>query len=280
VKKRLFFLVIFLVFTFAFYKLIQSFSIDSSVTQKSQEGKKIKLIFAHHMPKSSSTHQAALRFATLVAQKTNGKVEIDVHPAQELGSSFKMMELTRSGDIDILITATAKMSLLVPAMEYADLPFIFPTKADAYTLLDGKVGETLLSELESVDMYGAAFWEGGFKHFFSTQPLDTAEAFKNQKIRTMKCTVLMEQLKRLGANPVFIDFHSLGKALHDGIVMGFEMPLTATASMELYHDISHVTLSHHGYIAHVLSFSKKSLQKLPFDIQKILIATAKEVTQW
>lgn len=50
--------------------------------------------------------------------------------------------------------------------------------------------------------------------------------------------------------------------------------------MELYKVQSDFTLSEHGYLAHVLSLSTKSLSKLPLEIQNILIQTLKEITLW
>ena len=279
-KKKLFFLILFLISIFALYKLTQSFSENTSISSKSKEENIIKLVFGHHMPKNHATHKAALHFADIVSKKTDGKVKIEIYPEQELGNSFQMIELARKGDIDILITPTAKMSVLIPSMQYADLPFLFPSKDDAYALLDGKVGESLLKELDKVDMYGAAFWEGGFKNFFSTKPLETPESFNDQKIRTMKSDILIKQFEALGAKPLLIDFHSLRKALQDNVVVGFEMPLISTVGMKFHHDVSDLTLSQHGYLAHIVSFSNKSFQRLPVKIQKVLISTAKELVTW
>ncbi len=76
------------------------------VQQKSDD--LIELKFGHHMPQDSVLNKAALRFADEVVKKTQGKVKITVYPNQELGSSGQMMELSRLGQIDILLTATAK----------------------------------------------------------------------------------------------------------------------------------------------------------------------------
>lgn len=240
----------------------------------------IQLKFAHHMPKESVSHKAALRFADEVDKKTNGKVKITVFPNQELGNNQKMLELSTLGEIDILLTPTAKMSAVVPSMQYADLPFLFPTREDAYALLDGKVGEMLLKDLNKIDLLGVTFWEGGFKNFTANKPLTKIEDFKDLKMRVMQSRAIMEQFYALKAKPIIIDFQETKQALTDGVIDAQETPLSGTVGMELYKVQSDFTLSEHGYLAHVLSVSIKSLSKLPLEIQDILIQTLKEVTSW
>ena len=251
---------------------------NAIVQQKSDDV--IELKFAHHMPQDSVLNKAALRFADEVAKKTQGKVKITVHPNQELGSSGQMMELSRLGQIDILLTATAKMSVALPSMQYADLPFLFPSREDVYSLLDGKVGDILLRDLSTIDLVGVAFWDGGFKNFTSNKPLTKIEDLKDLKIRVMKSRILMEQFYALKAKPITIDFHQTKQALKDGVVDAQENPLTEIVTMDFYKVQSDVTLSKHGYLPYVLTFSKKSISKLSLDIQTLLLQTAKEITPW
>ncbi|MFA6192059.1 MAG: DctP family TRAP transporter solute-binding subunit [Sulfurimonas sp.] len=240
----------------------------------------IELKFGHHMPKESVLDRAALRFANEVEKKTNGKVKITVYPNQQLGDSQQMMELSRLGEIDIIATPTAKLSVAVPSMQYADLPFLFPTRGDAYALLDGKVGNMLLNDLNDIDLLGVAFWDAGFKNFTANRPLLKIEDFKDLKMRVMKSRIIMEQFYALSAKPITIDFHATKQALEEGAVDGQETPLSGTVGMEFYKVQSDITLSEHGYLAYVLTLSKKSISKLPLEIQTILVQTAKEITPW
>ena len=99
-------LVLLVVMLFTLLKSPDTQKRDAIVQQKSDNA--IELKFAHHMPQDSVLNKAALRFADEVVKKTQGKVKITVYPNQELGSSGQMMELSRLGQIDILLTATAK----------------------------------------------------------------------------------------------------------------------------------------------------------------------------
>lgn len=255
--------------------LTEQQTVDSSIAAQP-----VELRFGHNIPVDSAMHQAALRFAEEVEYKSSGQVRITVYPEQQLGNDHQMVEMARAGELDILLTPTAKMSVAVPAMQYADLPFLFPSREAAYQLLDGEPGAMLLRKLSSIGLIGVTFWENGFKHFTGNQPLLKPEDFDGLNIRVMKSRILMEQFKAFGAHPVPIDFHATRKALADGVVDGQENPLIAIVSMGFHEVQSDLTLSGHGYLSYVLSFSEQVFNTLTTDIQKILTDTARELTVW
>jgi len=280
-KNILVFFTLFIVLVFSLYFGFKLLNGDSSQNIKTtNKEKSITLKMAHNLPTNSAMHEASLLFAKRVKEKTNNIVKIDIFPAQKLGNDHQMVEMARVGEIDILLTPTAKMSVPVPSMQYADLPFLFPTREDAYELLDGEPGRMILDDLDSIELYGVTFWENGFKHFTGNEPLLSPEDFKGKKIRVMKSRIIMEQFKALGAEPVPIDFHSTREALKDKVVDGQENPLVAIVNMGFHEVQSDLTLSGHGYLPYVLSISKKTLKKLPIKTGDILIQTAKEITPY
>ncbi len=259
---------------------ILSNSNQATSDQNQLQSQQITLRFGHNTPENSALHQAALRFADIVQDKTNQQVQIEVFPAQQLGNDHEMVEMAREGKLDLLLTPTAKMSLPLPAMQYADLPFFFPSREDVYALLDGEPGRLLLDKLDAIDLVGVTFWENGFKHFTGNSPFLEPSAFAGKKIRVMKSDIIMDQFRSLDAEPVPIDFHSTRQALADKVVDGQENPLIATVSMGFHEVQSDLVLSEHAYLGYVFSISKKVFNQLPQDVQIILIEVAKEVTPW
>jgi len=265
-----------------FFFLFSFFDNSAKKTQTHEvnEQSVINLRFGHNIPVDSALHQASLRFADLVESKTAGRVKVTVFPAQELGDDHQMVEMARKGELDILLTPTAKMSVAVPSMQYADLPFFFPSRQDLYDMLDGKPGEIILNDMRSIGLYGVTFWENGFKHFTANFPIHSPEDLKGKKIRVMKSRMIMEQFKSFGAQPISIDFHATKKALEDKVVEGQENPLVAIVSMGFHEVQSDLTLSEHSFLGYVFSFSEHSFMKLPLHIRNTLIESAKEITPW
>lgn len=239
-----------------------------------------ELDFGHNIPLDSALHMASIRFAEMVDQKSNGRVKINVHPGQKLGNDHKMVELARRGELDIILTPTAKMSVASPSIQYADLPFFFPSRQDVYDMLDGEPGKMLLEDLHEIGLVGVTFWGNGFKHFTANSPILTPKDFLGKNIRVMKSRIIMDQFKSFGANSILIDFHSTRQALKDGVVDGQENPLVAIVTMGFHEVQSDLTLSEHAYLGYVFSISAKTFEKLPLDIRKILMESALEITPW
>ncbi|MCU7836760.1 MAG: DctP family TRAP transporter solute-binding subunit [gamma proteobacterium symbiont of Taylorina sp.] len=256
---------------------------DTLINKQSEDSADVinrVLRFGHNLPEDSAMHQASLRFADIIDKKSKGRIKVEVYPAQQLGNDHYMVEMARAGELDILLTPTAKMSVPVPAMQYADLPFIFPDREDAYEMLDGEPGQILLKKLRDIDLIGISFWENGFKHFTANRPIRQPEDFAGLKIRTMKSRIIMEQFRAFGATPIPIDFHATRTALADGVVDGQENPLIAIVSMGFHEVQSDFTLSNHAYLPYIFSLSKKVYDALPAEIQTLLTETALEVTSW
>ncbi len=245
-----------------------------------EEPEALSLRFGHNTPENSALHQASLRFASEVNRKSQGKVVVEVFPAQQLGNDHQMVEMARNGELDILLTPTAKMSVPVPAMQYADLPFLFPSREDVYAMLDGEPGRILLSKLREIGLMGVTFWENGFKHFTGNEAFITPQAFADKKIRVMKSRIIMDQFRAFGAEPVPIDFHATRQALKDKVVDGQENPLVAIVSMGFHEVQSDLVLSEHAYLGYVFSISEKVLNSLSQEVASMLIETEKEITPW
>lgn len=238
------------------------------------------LRFGYNIPVDSALHEAAARFAEEVAERSQGQIRVVLYPAQQLGTDDQMLEMARLGELDLLLTPTAKISVAVPAMQYADLPFYFPTREDLYEMLDGEPGRMLLDKLRAIDLVGVTFWENGFKHFTATRALRRVEDFAGLPMRVMKSRLLIEQFRALGAHPISIDFHALRQALADGVVEGQENPLVAITSMGLHEVQPHLTLSSHGYLGYVFMISARVFDTLPSSTQQLLIDTARALTPW
>jgi tripartite ATP-independent transporter DctP family solute receptor len=191
-----------------------------------------------------------------------------------------MIEAARSGKLAIILPPTAKLSTLIPSLQYPDLPFLFPEREDAYELLDGEPGKTLLKELESYGLVGVTFWESGFKQFTANKEIRTPEDFSGLKFRVMKSRIIMDQFKALGAHPIPIDFHKTYQALKDRVVDGQENSLVSIVNMKFYEVQSHVVISNHAFLGYVFAFSKKILEAFPPDIQEILVSTARKLTSF
>ncbi len=245
---------------------------------KKENPKIYKLKFGHDMPGESPQHLAAKKFKEIVERKSQGRLIIEVFPNQVLGSDQEMIQQAIDGNLDIILPPTAKLSGIVPSSLYLDLPFFFEDRKELYEMLDGKPGEILKDKFLSKGLVGVSFWESGFKHFTANKEIHSPKDFKNLKVRVMKNRLLVDQYKFLGGKSFFIDFLKIYDALKDGVINAQENSLVSIKNLKLYERQSHIILSEHGYIGYLLSFSKRTYDKLPQDLQEILYSAGQEIT--
>lgn len=224
--------------------------------------------FAHILTVDTPAHMAAERLAELVAEKTDGKVSVEIFPAGELGNDTEIIEQIQIGAVDMGIPPTAKLGQFEPRMQLFDLPFIFPTRDAAYAILDGPIGDELLSTLEAQGLYGAGYWESGFKQITNNvRPIAMPGDLEGIKMRTMSSPLIVQQYETWGANPIPIAFAEVYNALQQGVAEAQENSFVSIDKMKFYEVQDHLTVSNHAYLGYAFIVNKAKWDSMPPELQ-------------
>ncbi len=242
---------------------------------------RIIIKFSHVVAENTPKGLAVDRFANLVAEKTNGKVEVQVYPNGILYSDKDEFQALSQGKIQMIAPAYSKISTIIPSWLVLDLPFAFPNQQAVNESLQGDIGKILFQTLEAKNMKGLAFWSNGFKQVTSNQRrLLTPEDFRGQRFRIMPSRVLEDQYKLLHAEPVAIPFNEVYRNIEQGTVDGQENTISNIFTKRLYLGQKYMTLSNHGYLGYAVIVNKSFWEKLPPDIQTVLLDALRETTNW
>lgn len=237
--------------------------------------------FSHVTSPDSPKGAAAQRYADLVAERTEGRVKVEVYPSSQLYGDKEELEALMAGNVHIIAPTAAKMLGLVPAFQIFDLPFLFVNKEVCYQAFDGEVGQKLFKQLEPHGIIGLAFWENGFKHFGNNKRvLKSPEDFKGLKFRIMAGKVLEAQFKAIDAAGAVVPFGETYTALQQGTVDGQENTWNNMETQKFYEVQPYLTQSNHGRLDYVILTNTTFWNGLPDDIRQIMDETMKEVTAW
>ncbi|MEP6876682.1 MAG: TRAP transporter substrate-binding protein [Burkholderiales bacterium] len=191
-------------------------------------------------------------------EKSGGKMKIQPFWDGALGSDLTSTQSVRTGSLDMVITSTAPVVSIVPALGVFDLPFLFNTSAEADQLFDGKVGEWFSAKLPAVGVVNLAWWENGFRQTTnSKRPITKFEDFDGVKMRVMQNNIYLDTFKTLGSNAVPMAFTEVYSALETKTVDGQENPFTNIENMKFYEVQKYLTLTRHAYSPTLVLFSKK-----------------------
>ncbi len=234
---------------------------------------------------TAATHTynlGAQRFADLVKERTGGRVSITIYPDGQLGKGEReLLEAIQQGTIDIYVGSTGPLGGFNPAMQILDIPFLFRDYAHVDMVLDGPIGQELLSGLESSGMKGLAFWENGFRNLTNSRgPVTTPADAQGLKIRTMENAIHLAAWKAAGLNPTPMAWGEVYGALQQKVIDGQENPVVVILTSKIYEVQKYMTLTRHVYSPAVIIVSQQLWSHLPDVAKEVFLSTAREVAQY
>jgi tripartite ATP-independent transporter DctP family solute receptor len=249
-----------------------------------QEGKQaqLQLKLATMTPASHTYNLGAQRFADLIRERTNGRIQITVYPDGQLGKGEReLLEALQQGTVDLYVGSTGPVGGFSPSMMIVDIPFLFRDYAHVDKVLDGPIGRQLLDDLEKAGLKGLAFWENGFRNLTnSKKPVRTPEDAKGLKIRTMENQVHITAWKAAGVIPTPMAWSEVFGALQQKVVDGQENPVAVVYTSKLYEVQKYLSMTQHVYSPAPIIMSLKKWQGLSKEDQELFLKTAQEVASW
>jgi len=239
------------------------------------------LVEAHTSAPDHPYTLGMVRYADLVKERTKGRVAIQIHHSRQLGDERQVVEGLQLGTIHLTVSSTGPLGGFVPEINVVDLPFLFRDADHAYKVLDGEIGRDLLTKFDAVGIKGLAYWENGFRHITtSKKPIREPGDMKGLKIRVMENKVHQAAFRQLGADATPMAWGEVFTSLQQGLLDAQENPIPIIYTFKLNEVQKYVSLTGHVYSPAPLLMSKKTWDRMPADIQKVMADTALEVARY
>ncbi len=200
--------------------------------------------------------KAGERWAELVKQKTDGRINIKLYPGTSLvgGDQTREFSAIRQGVIDLAIGSSINWSPQVKQLNLFSLPFLTPDAKGLDAMIKGEVGKDLFAILEKQGVVPLAFGENGFREISNSKHAIKSPAdLKGLKIRVVGSPIFIDSFTALGANPTQMSWADAQPALATKAVDGQENPLSVFNIAKL-HTLGQNHLSLWGYMADPLIF--------------------------
>ncbi len=203
---------------------------------------------------------------------TNGRLEIKLFPANQLGSDTDLLGQVRNGGVEFFNLAASILATLVPAAGLVNVGFAFSSSQQVYTAMDGALGKYIQDQIVKAGLLTASpSWANGFREITSsTRPIRTPADLAGFKIRVPASPILTSLFQALGAGPTPINFNELYSALQTKLVEGQENPLPIIATAKLNEVQQYCSMTNHVWDGYWILANRRAFQKLPADIQEIV----------
>lgn len=237
--------------------------------------KRIKLAHGHDI--SHPVHEGIVFMAKRVNEISNGKLQVDIYPSQQLGSEREVVELLQIGSLGMTKVSSATMENFVPDFKVYGLPYLFENEEHMYNVLDGEIGQNMLLAADKFRLRGLCYYDAGSRSFYTKdRPIETPQDLKGLKIRVMESNTSMNMVKALGGSPTPISYGELYTALQQGVVDAAENNAPSLYSSRHYEVCKYYSLDEHSALPDLLIISTVVWNRLNEQEQAWLTQAVKE----
>ncbi|MDO8449841.1 MAG: TRAP transporter substrate-binding protein [Rhodoferax sp.] len=231
---------------------------------------------------AQNSHQGVAidTFAKEVEKGTAGRYKIQTFYNASLGSERESIEAVQLGTQELTFTSTGPVPNFVPDAKILDIPFLFRDKAHARAVLDGPIGQEMLTKFDSKGFKALAWGENGMRNMTNNKrAINAPEDLKGLKLRTMENPVHVAAYKGLGIVTTPMAMAEVFTALQQGTVDGQENPLSVIMAAKLDQVQKHVSLTGHVYSPAIFLMNKASFDKLSAADKTVFLDAAKEAVK-
>ena len=243
-----------------------------SILSRRASAAEFTLKFATGQDPSHPVNKRAREAIDRIKETTGGRVEINLFPANQLGSDTDLLGQIRNGAVDYMNIGSSVLATLVPNAGIINTGFAFTSYDEVWKAMDGDLGKFVKSEIEKVGVLQVGkCWDNGFRQLTSsTREIKTPDDLKGFKMRVPAAPILTSLFQALGAGPTPINFNEVYSALQTKVVEGQENPLAIIATAKLYEVQKYCSLTSHVWDAYIILGNRRSFQRLPTDVQEIV----------
>jgi tripartite ATP-independent transporter DctP family solute receptor len=240
------------------------------------------LKFAHQNNPGHPIAAAADKFKELVESRSDGKVKITVFPSSQLGGMNDLWNGVKLGSVEISGTIVLAMADdLVPELGIYDAPYLFEDVDHFQKVAYGPIGQKMNAELLEKGGVRILYLQYfGSRHLTTNKPIYKPDDVKGMKIRAPAVPSLMAPVEGMGAIPTPMPLMDVYQALQTGLVDGQENPVTTIYSNRFHEVQKYVMLTGHVFGIVGTLINESVFQKLPADMQKVLLEAGEEAGKY
>jgi tripartite ATP-independent transporter DctP family solute receptor len=231
-----------------------------------------ELKYGHNLPVTHPLHIRAQEAADRVARESDGRVQIQIFPNNQLGGDTDMLSQVRSGGITLFTPSALVIATLVPVAAINAVGFAFAGYDQVWAAMDGKVGAHVRAAIEKANLFAfEKMWDNGFRQITtSTKPIEGATDMGGLKIRVPVSPLSISMFKGLGASPTSLQFSEVYSSLQTRIVDAQENPLPIIQVAKLYEVQKACALSNHIWDGYWFIANGRAWRGLPKDLQGLI----------
>lgn len=249
--------------------------------KKQQETKaEVVLKLAHSLDITHPVHKGMEYLAKRVAEKSSGRMKVEIFPNEQLGNEKECIEALQLGYLGITKISTAPMESFVPKMKIFGIPYLFRDSEHYWKVLNGPIGKKLLLAGQSKWLRGLCYYDAGARSFYAKKAINSPADLQGLKVRVQNSQMAMKLIEAMGGSPTPIPWGELYTALDQGVVDAAENNPPSFRTSRHYEVCKYYSLDEHTRLPDILVISTRVWDSMKPEYQKILQEAVDESVEY
>ncbi len=182
--------------------------------------------------------------------------------------------LVEDGVLTLGYQSSSYLTDRVGALGFVDLPFLFQTRDQARSAMDGALGRFLAAEIEGRANYRILGWfENGFRQISNRlRRVRLPADLDGMRIRVLPSDVQARTFALLGAVPVRCDLTEAIAGIKAGTLDAQENPFANTVTYGVHKFHHFHTVTNHFYISRPIFLHRPTFEAWPADVKEAMRA--------
>jgi TRAP-type transport system periplasmic protein len=220
---------------------------------------------------NDTQHEWLKRFAATVEKDSGGRIKAEIYPASQLGAIPRQIEGVQFASIQGWCGPPEFLVGVDERYEAMSSPGLF-TSREQYerTIKDPTVTGLMLGLGANKGLVGAGIFPIGPSSIITRKQIQHLSDYAGLKIRVLASPFQLEMIKRMGASPVAMTLADVLPALQQGAIDGSLTTMTQYTTLHYIDAAKYVVETDQPYVSSITVLSKKWVDGLPADLQKIV----------
>jgi len=228
----------------------------------------------------SAQNIVAEKFKALMEERSGGEVTVKIYHSKSIGNETEILQQIQMNTVQMGIITVGPFDTFDPIVRVVNYPFLFKNNEQADAILDGPLGQEILTSLESSGFKGLCFSENGFRNLTNNKrAVRVPEDVDGLKIRVMSSALHKTIWQTLGANPTPMPW-PIYTELEQGVIDGQENPLWVMQEYKFYEIQKYMTLTRHVYSPHIDVASLRWWNTIDAPTQAMILKAIREAADY
>ncbi len=241
----------------------------------------LSLRVGHTLDTQHAVHKSLVYMSERLSHYSNGAMSLKLYANGQLGSEREMVELLQIGSLAITKVSAAAMEGFVPEMKVYSLPYIFRSREHRWQVLQGAVGQDILTASHKANLAGLGYFDAGSRSFYTCNDMvHSPDNIVGKKIRVMSSQTAIKMIEAFGGAATPIAWGELYAALQQGVVDGAENNPPSFYLSHHYEICPYYSLNEHTSVPDVIIASKHIFDNLTLQQQQWLTQAMQDAVEY